>query len=161
IPVKALACDLQKGSVGGRVLSLKTGTLVTHDLHDPLSPYDVMSPNRFACRASRPSRSPPLTSTPSRQYYSGQQRLRSTRGTETSGIHWSVRILIVEDDRKMADLLRRGLEEEAHAVALAHTGPDGLAAAQSCGFDAIVLDVMLPGLDGFRVAQRLRAAHNQ
>jgi DNA-binding response OmpR family regulator len=72
-----------------------------------------------------------------------------------------VRILIVEDDRKMADILKRGLEEETHAVTLAHTGPDGLAAAQSSGFDAIVLDVMLPGLDGFRIAQRLRAAHNQ
>src|SRR3989442_8338779 len=72
-----------------------------------------------------------------------------------------MRILIVEDDRKMADILKRGLAEESHVVTLAHTGPEGLPAAQSAGFDAIVLDVMLPGLDGFRVAQRLRAAHNQ
>ena len=68
-----------------------------------------------------------------------------------------MRILIVEDDRRMADLLKRGLEEECHSVTLAHSGPDGLAAAQSAGFDAIVLDVMLPGLDGFRIVQRLRA----
>jgi DNA-binding response OmpR family regulator len=67
-----------------------------------------------------------------------------------------MRILIVEDERQMAELLRKGLAEEGHAVVVAHTGPDGLALAREGGFDAIVLDVMLPGLDGCEVARRLR-----
>jgi len=67
-----------------------------------------------------------------------------------------MRILIVEDERQMAELLRKGLAEEGHAVVVAHTGPDGLALAREGGFDAIVLDIMLPGLDGCEVARRLR-----
>jgi DNA-binding response OmpR family regulator len=67
-----------------------------------------------------------------------------------------MRILIVEDERQMAELLRKGLAEEGHAVVVAHTGPDGLARAREGGFDAIVLDVMLPGFDGCEVARRLR-----
>ena len=61
----------------------------------------------------------------------------------------------------MAELLRQGLEEEGHSVVLAGNGRDGLAMAESHPFDAIVLDVMLPGLDGFSVARKLRAARNQ
>jgi len=67
-----------------------------------------------------------------------------------------MRILIVEDEKQMAELLRKGLAEEGHAVVVAHTGPDGLARAREGGFDAILLDVMLPGLDGCEVARRLR-----
>ena len=70
-------------------------------------------------------------------------------------------ILVVEDERRMAELLRQGLEEEGHAVVLAADGREGLAMAQSHSFDAIVLDVMLPGLDGFSVARTLRAQRNQ
>jgi DNA-binding response OmpR family regulator len=69
-----------------------------------------------------------------------------------------MRILIVEDERQMAEVLRRGLSEEGHAVDVARTGPDGLSMATSDGFDVIILDVMLPGLGGFDVARRLRAA---
>ena len=69
-----------------------------------------------------------------------------------------MRILIVEDERQMAEVLRRGLSEEGHAVDVARTGPDGLAMATSDGFDVIILDVMLPGLGGFDVARRLRKA---
>jgi len=72
-----------------------------------------------------------------------------------------MRILIVEDERQMARLLQQGLEEEGHRVDVATTGPDGLASAQSGEFDVIVLDVMLPGLDGLGVARRLRAARNR
>jgi two-component system response regulator MprA len=61
----------------------------------------------------------------------------------------------------MAELLQQGLEEEGHSVMLAGDGRDGLAMAESHAFDAIVLDVMLPGLDGFSVARKLRAARNQ
>ena len=67
-----------------------------------------------------------------------------------------MRILIVEDERRMAEAVRKGLAEEGHAVSVAHTGPDGLALAQSDAFDVILLDVMLPGMDGLAVARRLR-----
>jgi DNA-binding response OmpR family regulator len=69
-----------------------------------------------------------------------------------------MRILIVEDERQMAEVLRHGLGEEGHAVDVAQTGPDGLALAESGGFDVIILDVMLPGLGGLDVARRLRKA---
>ena len=69
-----------------------------------------------------------------------------------------MRILIVEDERRMAEAVRKGLADEGHVVSVAHTGPDGLGQAQDGGFDVIVLDVMLPGLDGLEVARRLRAA---
>jgi len=67
-----------------------------------------------------------------------------------------VRLLIVEDDPKMADLVRRGLEESGHSARVAHDGLSGVNLAQSMAADAIVLDVMLPGLDGFEVTRRLR-----
>jgi DNA-binding response OmpR family regulator len=72
-----------------------------------------------------------------------------------------MQVLVVEDEPRMAQLLRQGLEEEGHSVVLAGNGRDGLAMAGAHPFDAIVLDVMLPGLDGFSVARKLRAAHNQ
>jgi DNA-binding response OmpR family regulator len=72
-----------------------------------------------------------------------------------------MQILVVEDEQRMAELLRQGLEEEGHAVILAGNGRDGLAMAESHPFDAIVLDVMLPVMDGFAVARKLRSAHNQ
>jgi DNA-binding response OmpR family regulator len=68
-----------------------------------------------------------------------------------------MRILIVEDERRMAEAIRKGLGDEGHAVTVAHTGPEGLALAQSDAFDVILLDVMLPGMDGLTVARRLRA----
>ncbi|MDP8980551.1 MAG: response regulator transcription factor [Acidobacteriota bacterium] len=72
-----------------------------------------------------------------------------------------MRILVVEDERRMANLLRQGLAEEGHSVTVALDGNEGLAFAESYPFDLIVLDVMLPGLDGFTIARRLRAARNQ
>lgn len=68
---------------------------------------------------------------------------------------------MVEDERRMAELLRQGLEEEGHSVILAMDGKEGLAMAESHAFDAIVLDVMLPGMDGFSIAKKLRASRNQ
>jgi two-component system OmpR family response regulator len=67
-------------------------------------------------------------------------------------------VLVVEDEIKMAGLLKRGLEEEGYAVDLAATGADGLWAGTENPYDAIVLDVMLPDLDGFEVCRRLRTA---
>src|SRR6266478_6599376 len=72
-----------------------------------------------------------------------------------------MRILIVEDERDMAQVLKAGLEEENHLVSLAFDGVSGLEVARACDFDVIVLDVMLPKLDGFEVARRLRAKGNR
>ena len=65
-------------------------------------------------------------------------------------------VLIVEDDVKMAALVRRGLSEEGAAVDVARSGEDALWMAASTPYDAIVLDVMLPGIDGFETCRRLR-----
>jgi two-component system OmpR family response regulator len=67
-----------------------------------------------------------------------------------------MRVLVVEDDVKMASLLRRGLVEEGLAADVARTGDDALWMAEATEYDAIVLDVMLPGADGFEVCRRLR-----
>src|SRR3954454_20388647 len=68
-----------------------------------------------------------------------------------------MKILVIEDDAKMAELLRRGLSREGHLVDVAGDGLSGLEKGQSLQFDAIVLDIMLPGLDGLSVARRLRS----
>jgi two-component system OmpR family response regulator len=68
----------------------------------------------------------------------------------------SMRILIVEDEVKMAALLRRGLREDGHAADIAGTGEDAVWMASSTNYDAIVLDVMLPGIDGFETCRRIR-----
>jgi two-component system OmpR family response regulator len=68
-----------------------------------------------------------------------------------------VRVLVVEDDSKMAGLLRRGLREDGVAADVAGSGEDALWMAGSTEYDAVVLDVMLPGIDGFETLRRLRA----
>ena len=68
-----------------------------------------------------------------------------------------MRILVVEDETRMAALLKRGLEEEGDTVDVAATGTDGLHLATEFDFDAVVLDAMLPGMDGFEVCRRMRA----
>jgi len=72
-----------------------------------------------------------------------------------------MRILVVEDDAKMAELLRRGLVGQGHSVDVAADGIKGLEKSQAMPFDAIVLDVMLPGIDGLNVAKRVRASGNR
>jgi two-component system, OmpR family, response regulator len=67
-----------------------------------------------------------------------------------------VRVLVVEDDVKMAGLLKRGLGEEGLSTDVARTGDDALWMAKATEYDAIVLDVMLPGTDGFAVCRSLR-----
>jgi two-component system OmpR family response regulator len=68
-----------------------------------------------------------------------------------------MRVLLVEDEPKMAALLRRGLERNGDVVDLTSRGEDALWMAQAREYDVIVLDVMLPGIDGFRTCRRLRA----
>jgi len=70
-------------------------------------------------------------------------------------------ILVVENETSMGELLRQGLEEQNHAVTLAKDGVEGFHAAKTSNFDAIVLDVMMPGMDGIEVARRLRADGHQ
>jgi two-component system, OmpR family, response regulator len=67
-----------------------------------------------------------------------------------------MRVLIVEDHVKMAGLIRRGLRKEGMAVDVAGDGEEGVARAEATEYDAIILDVMLPGMDGFEVCRRLR-----
>jgi two-component system OmpR family response regulator len=69
-----------------------------------------------------------------------------------------MRVLVVEDEPRMARLLKRGLEEEGHAVDVAGDGPDGLWMVTENPYAAIVLDIMLPGFDGFELCRRLRKA---
>src|SRR5205085_8335291 len=66
-------------------------------------------------------------------------------------------ILVVEDEVKMARALRRGLEQEGYSVELSGDGTDALDRVKNKEFDAIVLDVMIPGADGFTVCRELRA----
>ena len=68
-----------------------------------------------------------------------------------------MRILIVEDDQRLARQLKKGLDENGHAVSLAFDGLEGLEAARQGHFDVLVLDVMLPWLDGFGVVKQLRS----
>ncbi|MFY1620267.1 response regulator transcription factor [Micromonospora sp. WMMD736] len=68
-----------------------------------------------------------------------------------------MRLLVVEDEARLADALQRGLQAEGFAVDVAATGPAGLDAARHGGYDAMILDVMLPGLSGYEVVRRLRA----
>jgi two-component system OmpR family response regulator len=68
-----------------------------------------------------------------------------------------MRVLIVEDEAKMAGLIQRGLRDDGLAADVAVEGEDALWMAGSTDYDAIVLDVLLPGIDGFEVCRRLRA----
>ena len=67
-------------------------------------------------------------------------------------------ILVVEDDRKLAQQLKKGLDEEGHPTSIVFDGKEGLDTATTIEFDVLVLDVMLPGLDGLTLVRRLRHA---
>ncbi len=68
-----------------------------------------------------------------------------------------MRILLVEDEHRIAAAIKKGLEQEHFAVDLAYTGPDGLDLALAEDYDAIILDRMLPGMDGLQICKELRA----
>jgi DNA-binding response OmpR family regulator len=72
-----------------------------------------------------------------------------------------MQILVIEDEQRMASLLKRGLTEEGHNVVVARDGVAGFEIAGAGQFDVIVLDMMVPRMDGLTVASRLRAAKNQ
>lgn len=71
-----------------------------------------------------------------------------------------MRVLLVDDEKRLADGIRRGLEAERMTVDVAHNGVDGLWRARSQDYDAIILDVMMPGMSGYRVCAALRAEGN-
>ena len=71
-----------------------------------------------------------------------------------------MRLLVVEDEKRMADL-RKGLREEGYAVTVASDGTTAVEMAEANQFELILLDLMLPGMDGFQVAQRLRREGNR
>ncbi|MEO6999703.1 MAG: response regulator, partial [Terracoccus sp.] len=67
-----------------------------------------------------------------------------------------MRVLVVEDERNLAETLRRGLTDEGFVVEVVHDGVEALWMATENPFDAIVLDIMLPQLNGYKVLERLR-----
>jgi len=71
-----------------------------------------------------------------------------------------MRVLVVEDEKKTASFIRKALQAEGFAVDVCHNGSDALAAASVTPFDAIVLDIMLPGRDGLSVLRQLRERRN-
>lgn len=72
-----------------------------------------------------------------------------------------MKLLLVEDDAKTVSILRKGLAEQGYAVESASTGPEGYEKAAAGGYDLIVLDVMLPGKDGWAILKDLRTAGNR
>ncbi|MGI8531941.1 MAG: response regulator [Geodermatophilaceae bacterium] len=69
-----------------------------------------------------------------------------------------MRVLVADDEVRLADMIGRGLSVEGFLVEIAHDGPAAVAMATARAYDAIVLDIMLPGLSGYRVCEQLRAA---
>ena len=69
-----------------------------------------------------------------------------------------MRILVIEDDQKIQEFISRGLRQEGHTVDSASTGPEGRATWEATRFDAVVLDIMLPGADGLSVLKHMRNA---
>lgn len=71
-----------------------------------------------------------------------------------------MRILIIEDDHKIANAIKKGLEQEAYAVDLAFDGKDGLGSALTLEYDLVIIDRMLPGVDGIKICQAMRKEKN-
>jgi two-component system, OmpR family, response regulator MprA len=71
-----------------------------------------------------------------------------------------MKLLVVEDERRMLELLRRGLTEEGHTVVCAADGSAGLEKLREGEFDIVILDVMMPGVDGYEMARRIRVENN-
>ena len=72
-----------------------------------------------------------------------------------------MKILVIEDEKRLAKILKQGLEENAFAVDLSYDGEEGLSMAEAYPYDAVLLDVMLPRMDGFTVLSKLRATRRE
>src|SRR5690349_23215217 len=85
---------------------------------------------------------------------------QAAAGKAVKGGGRNVRVLVVEDERRLAAAVRRGLQAEGFAVDLAHDGEDGLHLAREGAYDALVLDLMLPKISGYKICRQLRAEEN-
>jgi len=72
-----------------------------------------------------------------------------------------MRVLVIEDEKKTASFIRKALQAEGYAVDVCHDGNEGLVAPSTTPYDAIVLDIMLPGRDGLSILRRWRQSHNR
>ena len=81
---------------------------------------------------------------------------RISASTAPNASEGRTRVLVIDDDRKLCRLIRDYLEPLGYAVAAVHTGPDGVAKATTETWNAVILDLMLPGLDGFEVLKQIR-----
>src|ERR1700740_2787264 len=70
-------------------------------------------------------------------------------------------VLVIEDDRRLADAVHQGLAEDGHQVHISRQGDEGLSLSQSNHFDAVVLDLMLPVMDGFTVLHKARTSEHR
>lgn len=68
-------------------------------------------------------------------------------------------VLLIEDDKRIAGLVERGLKEDGHRVSVSHNGADGAEMMLEGGYDAALLDILLPGMDGFAVLEKVRSRH--
>ncbi len=71
-----------------------------------------------------------------------------------------MKLLVIEDERRMLELLRKGLSEEGHTVSCAADGSEGLQALRAHDFDVVILDVMMPKMNGFELAKQMRIENN-
>jgi len=72
-----------------------------------------------------------------------------------------MRVLVIEDEKKTASFIRKALQAEGYAVDVCHDGDEGFVAPSATPYDAIVLDIMLPGRDGLSILRRWRQGHNR
>ena len=72
-----------------------------------------------------------------------------------------MKVLVIEDEVRLARAIKEGLEQETYAVDLATNGEEGYQIASQSNYDLIILDIMLPGLDGYRICQKLRSGKNK
>ena len=84
--------------------------------------------------------------------------LRAKWPNHRQGANWGLKILLIEDDRENADYVANGLREEGHQVVQAASGTEGLICATSNVFELLIVDRMIPGLDGLNLVRSLRAA---
>jgi len=70
-----------------------------------------------------------------------------------------MKVLVIEDDLRIADLVERALKEDGHHVTLSHDGRNGVSQLLAGQYDAALLDILLPGIDGFEVLRKIRARH--
>jgi two-component system OmpR family response regulator len=89
--------------------------------------------------------------------YEGRSNVNSISGASPASVPLA-RVLVVEDDPRVGDMLRRGLSEDGYTIDIVTDGREALEFALSFEYDAIVLDLMLPGVDGYEVCRQLRAA---